>query len=398
MTDHHPPPRWAQDLLGPDARLVEVVSGGTSRHTLRLEVTPGGDRVVARHDPGAGPFSGTPLTLAREAATYAALVGSGVPVPAVVAVAADGRSFAVEEVPGTPEAGADSLDDLLTVLGRLHATGTRHVPPGHPGFDRAGEEDLALWSDLARRRIRRPAPLVDHALDRIAAHRRARPPAPVALCHGDPGVGNHLHRHGIVTGLVDWEMAHTGDPHDDLASVAVRAALVGVDLGDYRARVAARWEPVVGTALDPDRYRLGVAATLLRMVVSCLSALDHAAAGTDRSVQLLGLPVMEAQLLRALAVLDDRDPPPVIEAEPDPAFAAEVATTVAEALDGPGRDGPERRARYAARQLAAALAPRSPAAVPAADDPEALWAATCARLAVLPASRPLADRPIAGAA
>lgn len=397
MTDHHPAPRWAQDLLGPDVRLVEVVSGGSSRQTVRLERAGGGGRVVARHDVGHGPLSGTPFTLAREAATCAAVAWIGIPVPAVLALADDGSAFAVEEVPGVPEAGVDAVDDYLHVLGRLHAAGVGPAPTGHPGFDAAGRDDLAVWADVARRRITRPAPLVDRALARLAEHLAATPPAPAVLCHGDAGAGNYLHLDGRVTGLVDWEMAHTGDAHDDLASVAVRAALNGVELDAYPERIATHHTPASGIAFEPHRHRLGVATTLLRMVVSCLSALDHADAGTDRSIQLLGLPLMEAQLLRALAALDGEAPPTVVDAAPDPAFAAEVAGSIADALAGPARDGRERRARYAARQLGAALGTPPAAAPPAPDDPAGLWAATCARLAVLPASRPLADRPIAGA-
>lgn len=396
MTDHHPPPRWAQDLLGPDLRLVEVVAGGSSRQTVRLERAPGGDRVVARHDRGHGPLSGTPFTLAREAATCAAVARSGIPVPAVLAVADDGSAFATAEVPGATESGAEAVDDYLRVLGRLHATGVACAPEG-PGFDPAGRDDLAVWADVARRRIVRPAPLVDRALERLADHLAAAPPSPAVLCHGDAGAGNYLHVAGRVTGLVDWEMAHTGDAHDDLASVAVRAALNGIDLGPYQARITAHHTPASGIAFDVHRYRLGVATTLLRMVISCLSALDHADAGTDRSIQLLGLPLMETHLLRALAVLDGAPPPRAIDVAPDPAFAAEVAVSIADALDGPGRDGRERRARFAARQLGVALGASDPPVPPAADDPAGLWAATCARLAVLPSSRPLAALPIPGA-
>lgn len=399
MTEQLPPPDWVMALLGPGTRLVEVVSGGSSRQTVRLEVPGRPGRVVARHDRGAGPLSGTPFTLDREAATCAAVAASGIPVPAVVAVAPDGSAFAVEEVPGTPEAGADALDDHLAVLGRLHATGTAHVPAGHPGFDAAGDEDLAVWADVAHRRIRRPAPLVAHALDRIDHHRGALPPEPVVLCHGDAGPGNLLHTDGTVTGLVDWEMAHTGDAHEDLASIAVRSALMGVDVGDYRARIATHHTPASGIAFDEARYRLGIATTLLRMVVSCLSALDHPGEGTDRTIQLLGLPLMEAHLLRSLDALDGRPARPLAEVDPDPAFAAEVAATVADGLGGPGADDHTRRLRYAARQLATALDPGpAPTADRTAPDPDALWDAVCARLAVLPASRPLAAAPIAGAA
>src|SRR3546814_250857 len=251
MTELSTPPDWATALLGEGTALVSVLAGGSSRETLLLEVPAGRGRVVARHDRGAGPLSGTPFTLAREAATFAAVAGAGLTAPALVAVAPDGSAFAVEEVAGTPETSDVALDDYLECLGRLHATGTTLAPAGHAGFDAAGVEDLALWQDAAAQ-LATPSPILDLAFDRLRAH-GAFEPDRVVLCHGDAGTGNYLHDGSQVTGLIDWEMAHTGDAHDDLASVAVRAALNGVDLGDLAARITAHHTPASGIASDPAR-------------------------------------------------------------------------------------------------------------------------------------------------
>lgn len=393
-----PTPTWVTDLLGEGASLVGAVAvaGGSSRETVLVELPTGAGRVVARHDRDGGPLSGTPFDLAREAATYAAVARAGIPVPAVRAVASDGRAFAVDLVPGSPSRGAEALDDYLAALGHLHAAGLAPRPGGVSGFDASGRDDLNAWEQVAATRLRRPAPLVDEAFAALRRHGAFEPPE-VVVCHGDAGQGNYLYADGVVTGLVDWELAHTGDPHDDLASVAVRAMLAGADLGDYPARVAAAYEPVAGIRFDRRRHLVGVAAVLTRMVISCRAALDHRRPGMDVSVQLLGLPVMEAQLLRSLARLDG-DPVPAFDrdpAEPDLGFAAEVAAVVGEGL---GRDVlPElrggaaepsvRRMRYAATQLAASLLPTG-----SPPGPEQV----AARLAVLPASRALAVAPVAG--
>src|SRR3546814_8431560 len=84
MTELSTPPDWATALLGEGTALVSVLAGGSSRETLLLEVPAGRGRVVARHDRGAGPLSGTPFTLAREAATFAAVAGAGLTAPALV--------------------------------------------------------------------------------------------------------------------------------------------------------------------------------------------------------------------------------------------------------------------------------------------------------------------------
>ncbi len=381
-------PPWATALLGERAVCTRVIGGGTSRTTLLLEVPPRPGRVVARHDAGVGPLAGTPFTLRREAAAYASVAATGIPVPTVVAVAADGLSFAVDEVAGQVDRRAEALDDYLSILGRLHAAGVDAVPPGHEGFDRHGREDLAVWRRIADEHVSRPAPLVADALRALDRH--ASSIEHPVLCHGDAGFGNYLHSGQVVTGLVDWEMAHTGDAHDDLASIAVRAILSNVPLGDFRARIGWHWEPASGLRFDERRYLVGVVATLTRMVISCLVALDRPRPDTDRTTQLMGLPVMEMQLARALALLDGKVLGPTPEVAIDPAFVDEVETLLAEPVPG-GDTGIERRRAYLAEQLDAA---RRTAARPAADADHAHQAAS--RLAVLPASRRLADAEIPG--
>lgn len=399
------PPPWAATLLGKAARVVEVFGGGTSRTTLLLEVPPTGRRLVARHDSGSGPLSATGFTLAREAAVADAVARAGLPAPRSVALAADERSIAVEELAGETETGAVALDDYLAVLGRLHLLDVDRWPDGHPGLDAAGIEDLALW-EAATRAIGTPVPVLDAAFDRLRRDGAARPDD-VVLCHGDAGAGNYLHDGATVTGLVDWEMAHTGDPHDDLASVAVRATLSGIDLGDYRGRIERHWEPVAGRTFDDHRYRRSVVGVLARMVVSCHAALAHADPETDRSVQLMGLPLMEVQLVRAMAALDGSVLPSVDDPRPDRAQLAAMAQLVAEGIGrdlvprARGADAPRaRRLRYIADQLADALhadggTPRD-AGPEVAGDLDELWRCANRRLAALPASRPLAHAPIPG--
>src|SRR3546814_12543994 len=105
-------------------------------------------------------------------------------------------------------------------------------------------------------------------------------------------------------------MAHTGDAHDDLASVAVRAALNGVDLGDLAARITAHHTPASGIAFDPARHRISVLGVLTSMVVSCLRALEQAAPHTDRSIHPLGPPLMEVHLPRPTGPLAAHHPAP----------------------------------------------------------------------------------------
>ena len=89
-------------------------------------------------------------------------------------------------------------------------------------------------------------PAREHALDEIAhMRRRATSPTgaidplvrlsldwlernvpdydgPVVLVQGDTGPGNFMYDNGRVTVVVDWELAHFGDPMDDIAWLSLR--------------------------------------------------------------------------------------------------------------------------------------------------------------------------------
>ncbi|MEO5840410.1 MAG: phosphotransferase [Acidimicrobiales bacterium] len=60
----------------------------------------------------------------------------------------------------------------------------------------------------------------------------------LVLCHGDYRTGNYLLRDGRIVGVLDWELAHVGDPVDDLAWAALpafrgRSSLVGHMLSEH---------------------------------------------------------------------------------------------------------------------------------------------------------------------
>ena len=93
-------PDWAIALFGDNVVSAPRRRRGDLENDHRSRGPPFPGRLVARYDSGTGPLSGTPFTLAREAATYAAVADAGIPVPALVAVAAGGRAFVVELVDG----------------------------------------------------------------------------------------------------------------------------------------------------------------------------------------------------------------------------------------------------------------------------------------------------------
>ena len=70
----------------------------------------------------------------------------------------------------------------------------------------------------------RPDALLDLAFRWLGDNMPA-PDGPVALAHGDAGPGNFLFEHGRLTALIDWELAHLGDPMEDLAWFLMRCVM-----------------------------------------------------------------------------------------------------------------------------------------------------------------------------
>ena len=73
-----------------------------------------------------------------------------------------------------------------------------------------------------------PEPVIDLAC------RRLRENLPISreirLVHGDYRTGNFLYDQNGITGILDWEMAHLGDPHEDLGW-AMTPLFAGEDAG-----------------------------------------------------------------------------------------------------------------------------------------------------------------------
>jgi aminoglycoside phosphotransferase (APT) family kinase protein len=210
-----------------------------------------------------------------EAEVYRALRPLGVPVPRVWGVDAGRELLLVDRIPGTVWFRPPPTEEEQVSVARDFV---RHLATWH----RAGAEALDLpslgpvktWREhqldqLARaeamvaeaERHGRVDPLVTHTM----AWLRANVPdaeGPVVLVQGDTGPGNFLYRDGRVTGIVDWELAHLGDPMDDIAWLSWRATQHSFTHFPDRIR---EYEELSGIEVDESRvryYRLNAFARL----------------------------------------------------------------------------------------------------------------------------------------
>lgn len=262
---------------------VEQLSGGASNLTFR--VRDGANDWVLRRPP-LGPVLATAHDVGREARVQAALAGTGVPVPRVVASCDDpaviGAPFyLMERLDGVVYADAEAVahltdadaraasDELVDVLALLHAVDPAAV--GLADFGRpAGflDRQVRRWRTQWERSTDRSVPAVDDVAARLA---RAVPPElPPAIVHGDYSFNNTIwfrDRPGRMQAVLDWEMSTLGDPLTDVGMLLTYWGPVGEMM--WRGRAP---QPHRANAGFPDADTLAE-----RYAAASGRALDHLA-------------------------------------------------------------------------------------------------------------------------
>lgn len=104
-----------------------------------------------------------------------------------------------------------------------------------------------------------PSPIT-HAAARWLRDHPPPPPSKLALVHGDYRTGNFLYdENGILRAVLDWEMAHLGDPLEDLAwsldprQNVDRRGLAGGLLP--HAQAIDFWKRASGQRIDAEAFR-----------------------------------------------------------------------------------------------------------------------------------------------
>lgn len=111
--------------------------------------------------------------------------------------------------------------DFFTYLGAIATVDIAGSPLANaidvPSEDRCWRRELDYWESEIDKDETSPQPIVRAAI----RHLRKNPPPPaqrLSIVHGDFRTGNYLHDgNGRINGILDWEMAHIGDPFEDLA-------------------------------------------------------------------------------------------------------------------------------------------------------------------------------------
>jgi aminoglycoside phosphotransferase (APT) family kinase protein len=280
-------------------------SGGASRETWALDATDARGRahpLVLRRDP-AGQANAEHR--ATEYAVLAAAAGGGVPVPQVLALLEPvddlGAGFLMDRVEGETIPRRILRDDEFAnarphltaqageIAARIHAVDPELLPPlpvlgareqiaqQRTYLDSFGEPHPAL--ELGLRWLDEHAPDAD------------RPPA---LVHGDFRNGNFIVDAEGIRAVLDWELAHLGDPLEDLGWLCVKswrfgnADRIAGGFGPLEELLAA-YAAAGGTAADEDTVRFWVVLGTVKWGVICAGQTLLHVNGVIRSVELAAL-------------------------------------------------------------------------------------------------------------
>jgi aminoglycoside phosphotransferase (APT) family kinase protein len=270
------------------------LSGGASRETWRFEAD-GSPLILQRQRDGAV----RPMT--TEVAVLRAAHEGGVAVPEVVvdggASTALGNPFmVVRAVEGETiarkilrddefsAARARLTADIGTAMARLHSL----PPQSAPGL--VEQDEVATYrrvlDDLGE-----PHPVFEVAFRWLEANRPAS--SERAIVHGDFRLGNVMVDGNGLVAVLDWELAHVGDPMEDLGWVCVKAWRFGggnpvAGLGTYDEFFDA-YEAAGRPRPDIDVVRWWEVLGTLKWGIMCITQAASHLNGLARSHELAAI-------------------------------------------------------------------------------------------------------------
>ena len=259
--------------------------------------TSGDSDYVLRRAPSLEFMENRPFGHDTEAAVIRAAHAAGVTAPEVVAELEPddgiGSGFVMRALPGTPnpkkilEMGEPDalLCDAARDLARIHSIKSGELPEAVPTMDyRQTIAELRQQFEEAGG----DRPII--ALGLKWMEDNCPDPAEPVLIHGDYRMGNLLAEDSRLTGVLDWELAHFGDRHEDLAfgCMAVwrfhrydRPALGLGSLDDYFAA----YEAEAGVPVDRERFRYWLIHRTVWWALGCLNMARIWRSGEDRMLE-----------------------------------------------------------------------------------------------------------------
>jgi aminoglycoside phosphotransferase (APT) family kinase protein len=271
------------------------LSGGASRETWRF-VADGRPLILQRQR------GGDIRDMGIEAEVVRAAGAAGMPVPELLASgtgadsplggsfmvlsAVEGETIARKILRDAEFAGTRPVlaAQLGRALAQLHAVPTDAVP-------RLVETDqLRQYRDMLDA-LGQPHPTFELAFRWLEQHRP--PSSALAVVHGDFRLGNVIVGADGLRAVIDWELAHLGDPMEDLGWLCVKAWRFGSHLpvagvGEYEQLFTA-YEEAGGAAIDRAAAHWWEVLGTLKWGIMCIGQANTHLAGLVRSHELAAI-------------------------------------------------------------------------------------------------------------
>ena len=247
---------------------LKRLTGGATMESWRF--SSAGRDFILRRAPSAAMMEGRAIGHDVEAAVIRAVHNRGVRAPEIVVELEEtdclGTGFVMRALPGTADPRAilaanegdelafDLCADIAMELAEIHNTpldSLPDLPRLEPSDGVAGLREQFEEAGADR-------PIVALALRWLESNLLS--PIEPVLVHGDYRLGNLMVEESTLTGVLDWELAHLGDYHEDIAygcmtvwrfSRPDRPAYGLGTLGDQSIEYASLY----GREVDPARFR-----------------------------------------------------------------------------------------------------------------------------------------------
>ncbi|HVT64437.1 MAG TPA: phosphotransferase family protein [Mycobacteriales bacterium] len=290
-------------LGGPvEIRGLVRLSGGASRQTFSFDAAhdDGVEELILRRAPdGLGDAVGATMLLEADLMREAARVG--VPVPEVLAASAESEQLGAPYVVMRRVAGETIARKILRdeqyadvrpklaaqcgeILGNLHQMDLSVLPAAPDSYQLDGLRAILDGSGVV-------SPMLELALRWLEQH---RPPSTrTSVVHGDFRHGNFIIGTDELRAVLDWELAHRGDPMEDLGWLCTRAWRFGGKgpvggFGEYDDLFAG-YEKTSGIAVDHDVVKWWELLGTVKWGVICVVQANRHLSGSQKSVELAAI-------------------------------------------------------------------------------------------------------------
>lgn len=269
---------WLETVLaGEVTDFKPRAGGGAVRMGAEVSIkTKGGEALKGflAYDGGQKPATGIEEKYAREAAILRAVEPTNIRAPRLLATSAELRAHLFEFAEGEdrfirltdPEDAFTVVADYLHDLALLHKLDASSLElPGFGELQPVADYLIKGINTMKRQHMAggMADPFIIYGL-RWLERNIPDYDGPTVVVHGDAGPGNFLFQDNRVTAVLDWELAHYGDPMEDFAWMSIRAI---IQAWVPFPRMLATYEKLSGIPVNLDRIRFYRVYTLLAMII-----------------------------------------------------------------------------------------------------------------------------------